>query len=565
MIESFRKQPNQEPDTHIFLQRDILAMVAAGKPLVQVLEGLCYLIEQQASEALCSILLMDPLHNVLRTGAGPSLPPAYAAALDGLTVDNCAGSCGTAAFRREPVIVTDVASDPLWEPFRELALTYHIRACWSTPFFSSRGSVLGTFAITHTQPCEPTPVHLELMEVAAYLASIAVERQHQDEALLQTQKLESLGVLAGGIAHDFNNLLVAILGQSALARRRADPDSRIQYHLDKVITAAERAKQLTQQLLAYTGGGYVQTETVNFNDLISENLHLLQVAIPKQVVLETELAPSLPTIKADPSQMQQVVMNLIINAAEAMGDNAGKVAMRTGVRQLTREVPAFTRYTNEPLAPGSYVWLEVSDTGMGMSPETILKIFDPFFSTKLTGRGLGLAAVLGIMRRHQGGLRVISEIGRGTAFTLLFPAPPIAAAEQAAAVAVPSGDAIPQLVGTILVIDDEEMVRQSVNDMLVEQGMTVLTAVDGQTGITTYQQHQATIQLIILDLSMPGLSGEETFHALKAINPTVKVLLSSGYDEIQAVERIRSVEAVGFIQKPYHPGDLFAQLQKQLG
>lgn len=563
MIQPFHKLPNQEPAAHIPLQRDILAMVAAGKPLAQVLEALCYLIEQQSPEAMCSILLMDPLHNVLRTGAGPSLPPAYAAALDGLTVDNCAGSCGTAAFRREPVIVSDVANDPLWRPFRELASTYHIRACWSTPFFSSRGSVLGTFAISHTKPSEPTSIHLELMDVAAYLASIAVERQHQDEALLQTQKLESLGVLAGGIAHDFNNLLVAILGQSALARRRADPESRVQYHLDKVITAAERAKQLTQQLLAYTGGGYVQTGTVNFNDLISENLHLLQVAIPKQVTLETHLASSLPIIKADPSQMQQVVMNLIINAAEAMSDKAGKVVVRTGVHQLTREEPAFTRYTNEPLALGHYVWLEVSDTGVGMSPETILKIFDPFFSTKLTGRGLGLAAVLGIMRRHQGGLRVISEVGRGTAFTLLFPAPP-GTGEPANAPVNPPAEVIFSLSGTVLVIDDEEMVRQSVSDMLIEQGMVVLTAVNGQDGITTYQQHQDIIHLIILDLSMPGLSGEETFHALKAINPAAKILLSSGYDEIQSVDRIRTVEAVGFIQKPYHPNDLFAELQKQL-
>lgn len=564
MTRQFHKPLNQEPSTHISLQRDILAIVAAGKPLAQVLEALCYLIEQQSPKALCSILLMDPLHNVLRTGASPSLPPAYAAALDGLTVDNCAGSCGTAAFRREPVIVIDVANDPLWQPFRELALTHHIRACWSTPFFSSRGSVLGTFAISHTQPCEPALEHLELMEVAAYLASIAVERQHQDEALLQTQKLESLGVLAGGIAHDFNNLLVAILGQSALARRRSDPESRVHYHLDKVITAAERAKQLTQQLLAYTGGGYVQTETVNFNDLISENLHLLQVAIPKHVTLETRLASSLPTIKADPSQMQQVVMNLIINAAEAMGDSAGKVVVRTGMRQLIHEEPAFTRYTNEPLAFGNYVWLEVSDTGMGMSPETILKIFDPFFSTKLTGRGLGLAAVLGIMRRHQGGLRVISEVGLGTAFTLLFPAPAAGDEPIAAPTAIHSRLAH-QLAGTVLVIDDEEMVRQSVSDMLVEQGMVVLTAVNGQDGITTYQQHQDVIHLIILDLSMPGLSGEETFHALKAINPAAKILISSGYDEIQSVERIRTIETVGFIQKPYHPNDLFIELQKQLG
>jgi signal transduction histidine kinase len=564
MINSTSKShiPSQEPETHIPLQRDILAMIAAGKPLSEVLEGLCYLIEKQSPQALCSILLMDPLGNVLRTGAGPSLPQAYAAALDGLTVDNCAGSCGTAAFRRQPVIVEDVATDPLWQPFRQLALTHHIRACWSTPFFSSRGSVLGTFAISHTHPCEPTPFHLELMEVAAYLATIAVERQQQDETLLQTQKLESLGILAGGIAHDFNNLLVAILGQSSLARMRSEPGSKIHYHLDKVIIAAERAKQLTQQLLAYTGGGQVQAETVNFNTLISQNLHLLQVAIPQQITLDTQLAAILPPIKADPSQMQQIMMNLIINGAEAMGSHAGTLTLRTGVRQISRADNAFARYTNQPLASGDYVWLEVADTGTGMAQETILKIFDPFFSTKLTGRGLGLAAVLGIMRRHHGGLRVISELGQGTSFTLLLPV------DDASSLSVaPSetqlGEITPRT-GTLLVIDDEEIVRQSVGDMLTTQGMTVLTAVDGQSGITTYKALQETIQLIILDLSMPGLSGEETFHALRAINPHAKILLSSGYDEIQAVDRISSMGSVSFIQKPYHPLDLFAQVQKQL-
>ncbi|MBP8056021.1 MAG: tetratricopeptide repeat protein [Chloroflexi bacterium] len=387
------------------------------------------------------------------------------------------------------------------------------------------------------------------------------ERQKAELALRQTQKTESLGVLAGGIAHDFNNLLVAILGQMSLAQIKMRPESQARTHVEKAVKAAERAADLTQKMLAYSGRGHFSVEPMNLNALISENLHLFEASIPKNVQLYSDLTSNLPLIEADAGQMQQVVMNLIINGVEAIGDQSGRVLVATGVENIDIDNGHYWHYAGTPLAPGTYVTLEIHDTGCGMNQATLNKIFDPFFTTKQTGHGLGLAAVLGIMRGHHGGIYVYTEPGRGTTFKLLFPIP-ITPTETV--MLDTTHHSLTIQTALVLVIDDEEPVCTAISDILASEGIHTLVATNGHAGLTLYQAHQNDIHLVILDLSMPGLSGEETFRHLHRINPEVRVMLSSGYSQVEATSRFTGKGLVAFIQKPYAATTLLQKVKQVL-
>ncbi len=385
------------------------------------------------------------------------------------------------------------------------------------------------------------------------------EHKQSEEAVRRTQKLESLGLLAGGVAHDFNNLLVAILGQTSLGLSRLPAESPARANLEKAVRAAERAADLTRQMLAYSGRGHFQVTSVDLNALILDNLHLFEVAVPKNVRLRSELEPSLPWIDADVGQIQQVVMNLITNAAEAIGERPGTVTVTTGIRSVVgRDIPLW-RHTGEPLPPGAYVSLEVQDDGQGMSPAVRERIFDPFFTTKFTGRGLGLAAVLGIVRGHKGGLQVESEPGRGTLFRLVFPRSQRTPISREPAVA-----SALSATGTVLVIDDEELVREAVADALDSEGIRYRLAADGQSGVALLREHAREIGLVLLDLSMPGRSGEETFSDLREVDEGIPVLLSSGYSEEEVRRRFAPKDLAGFLQKPYRFPTLVAEVKRCL-
>jgi signal transduction histidine kinase/CheY-like chemotaxis protein len=390
------------------------------------------------------------------------------------------------------------------------------------------------------------------------------ERLQTEEAMRRTQKLESLGVLAGGIAHDFNNLLVAMMAQTSLALVKLPSDSPALSHIKKAVKAAENAADLTRQMLAYSGRGQFERKAISLNLLLEENLHLFQVGIPKNVKLISQLTEPLPLIEGDRGQMQQVVMNLIINAAEAIDHyhvRQGQVLVKTGTESLIEDDGRFWQYTGSYLSPGHYVTLEVQDNGCGMDAQTMARMFDPFFTTKFTGRGLGLAAVQGIVRGHRGGLHVVSNVGAGTTFTLFLPA----AADQPPDQLVSSkDDSAPPHRGIVLVIDDETAVRDAVSDILALEGIQTITAVDGAEGIAHYQEHQKEIQLIILDLSMPGLSGEETYAELKKIDPDARILISSGYSQNEVSYRFNDQDALGFLQKPYKLTTLIETVYKFL-
>lgn len=385
------------------------------------------------------------------------------------------------------------------------------------------------------------------------LQRLAIERK-----LLETQKLESLGLLAGGIAHDFNNLLVAILGNADLALLDLETDSPARTSIDRIIVGARRAAELTQQMLAYAGKGRMEMQLIDLNTLITEMTTLMQISITKSATITYQLAPHLPAIKVDTIQIHQIIMNLVVNAAEALGESSGTITITTGLMQATRDFLDGTQLGSN-LPEGQYVYLEIVDTGSGMDADTQQKIFDPFFTTKFTGRGLGLAAVMGIVREHQGTLCVSSTPGQGTSFRVLFPCQTDAATPL---VVEPPPTLDTSDNSVVLVIDDEDQVRMVTAQMLQRSGFDVLTASDGSDGIELFQRHAGTITCVLLDMTMPGVSGEAVFRAIRQIKPDVRVLLISGHSEQTVVSHFVEQQRVRFLQKPFTSQTLLQQVQQ---
>ncbi len=386
------------------------------------------------------------------------------------------------------------------------------------------------------------------------------ERRKLEARMRKTQKMESLGLLAGGIAHDFNNLLVGMLGHAGLALMELPEDSAVLPLIRQVETAAVRASELTQEMLAYSGKGNFLIETIDLSRLVEEMAHLLEVTISKKAALELDFAPELSGIRADPTQIRQVVMNLITNASEALCDDSGAIRIATGEIDADRRFLAET-YLDDDLPSGRYVFLEVMDTGSGMDRETRSKIFDPFFTTKFTGRGLGLAAALGIVRGHRGAIRVDSRPGRGTSFKVFFPAVEQAVvADEAPAVETPPFRGS----GCVLVADDEEMVRSVARLTLEGAGFTVLLAVDGVEAVEMFRKHCDELSVVLLDMTMPRMGGDEAFRQIRRIRADARVVLASGFHHQDAVDRFDGQRPAAFLQKPFQPQDLIDRVRQVL-
>jgi PAS domain S-box-containing protein len=390
----------------------------------------------------------------------------------------------------------------------------------------------------------------------------AEEQRKQLEAEVRhAEKLKSLGVLAGGIAHDFNNLLVGVQGNAGLALETLPPGSPARELLYRIERAARRAADLTNQLLAYSGKGKFVVERVHLASLIEEMAHLLRASISKKVELKRELNRDLPPVEADVTQLRQVIMNLVINGSEAIGDACGSIRVRTGMDAAEQDGIGAADSAESP-AQDPFVFIEVTDTGCGMDEGTRTKMFDPFFTTKFTGRGLGLAAVLGIVRSHGGTIHVDTALGRGTTIRVLFPIVKNCLRIPSEAQAPPP--ALPRR-GTVLVADDEPDVLEVAEMCLDRLGLSVLTARDGRQAVDVFRAHVDEIDAVLLDLTMPCLSGEEAFSEMRRMRPDVRVILSSGYDEQDATTRFHSQDLAGFIQKPYRIGDLKAKLREVIG
>jgi two-component system, chemotaxis family, CheB/CheR fusion protein len=373
------------------------------------------------------------------------------------------------------------------------------------------------------------------------------ERKRFDRKLQHTQKLESLGLLAGGIAHDFNNLLTGIMGNASLGMAETGGSASCRQYLREILNASQRAADLTRQMLAYAGKGRFVFDRIDLSQMVREIEPLIRTSIPKMVAVRLDLEPGIPAIEGDPGQIQQLVMNLIINGAEAIGEGKpGTVIVRTDTRELNAD-EIQREFPTDHMTPGAYVAIEVRDTGAGMDEPTRARIFDPFFTTKFRGRGLGLAAVSGIVRSHKGGIRVYSSPGRGSSFLVLLPA-------VAARPSAPAGPGVAHTThagGTVLFVDDEEIVRRLAKSALENGGWRVILAENGAEGVELFGRHREKIDLVILDLAMPVMGGEEALERMKTIRASVPVIVSSGYGDTEAARRFSGQEMAGFLQKPY--------------
>jgi nitrogen-specific signal transduction histidine kinase/CheY-like chemotaxis protein len=389
-------------------------------------------------------------------------------------------------------------------------------------------------------------------------ADITERKQMEEEKLVlqqqlqQAQRLESLGVLAGGIAHDFNNILAIIIGNCFLAKIHPEE---AENNISTIEKASERAAELCRQMLAYAGKGPFSMTLVNVGTLVDEMVTMLKATINQNAVITLDRPTTLPAVSGDASQLRQIVMNLIINAAEAIGDAQGEVRISLYTTICTVGQPD-TDHLGKTITPGYYLCLQVSDSGCGMDDETMRKIFEPFFSTKFAGRGLGMSAMLGIISAHQGAVQLTSQPGQGTTVTVYLPAQ-----EDRPETTAVIRHAVPdtwQASGSILLAEDERQLLTLTTLMLQDFGFTVIAATNGKEALELYRQHAAEITLVMTDVGMPLMDGYELFHELKKEQPKLPIIISSGFGDTAITARIPREEIAGLVSKPY----TFDQLQE---
>jgi len=402
-----------------------------------------------------------------------------------------------------------------------------------------------------------------LVSVADITAIKQAEQEHRrlQEQAVEIQKLDSLEVLAGGVAHDFNNILMGVFGYAGLSLDGIPPGSPARSDIEQIKSLADRAADLAKQMLAYSGRGHFVVEPVSLDELVADMVSLLESSCARMTVLEFDFESETHAIMADATQVRQIVMNLVINAHEASEDSGDPVVVRTRVMDCDSAILSASRLPQKP-EEGTYICLEVCDRGSGMDEDAQARMFDPFFTTKFTGRGLGLSAVLGIVRGHHGAIMVDSVPEEGTTVRVLFPA------HKPPAVQPPEKPTVQpeehRGTGTILLVDDEAPVRRAAKRMLENRGFGVITAADGREAIEVFGEHRDEIDCVLLDLSMPRMAGQETYRLLREASSEVRVILSSGYSEEDALRRFDTEGLAGFIQKPYAAEKLVAMLREVL-
>ena len=475
---------------------------------------------------------------------------------------------GTACHRRgEPYHVPDVAAMADDHPSKAAFLEQGIRSLMTIPLMTEEGCIgfIGFDAVRARRHWVDEEMSL-LSLLAKLLTNVRLRKGGEEERLRlemkmqQSQKLESLGLLAGGIAHDFNNILTTVLGNADLALQDISPVSPAREPLEAIEVGARRAADLCRQMLAYAGRGRFVVETFSVNELIEEMLHLLKTSISKRALFNLHLEPQLPPVQGDVSQIRQILLNLVINASEALQEKSGTISLHTGVLNCDQDYLTDVLFETA-IEPGLYVVAEVADTGCGMDKETLASIFDPFFTTKFTGRGLGLSAVMGIVRGHKGTLKVYSEKSKGSVFKLLLPA-----AQEEITDATPSAAGEPptawQGSGTILLVDDEASIRTLATRILERFGFDVLTASDGIEALELYTAHRDGVAAIILDLTMPRKGGEETLHDLRKQDATIPIIIASGYSKDELHDRLAVKGVTAFVQKPFNSKSLRETLSR---
>jgi PAS domain S-box-containing protein len=574
--------PDDREDMHRYLSEDVITagrdydrrcrMVRANDGSVRWFHGMGELVKDSSGQPIFIIgILQDVTDSTLKEQhlrvseerlrrIFDLMPdPVFLASADGKIVSCNDAFCAAAGYPREESLGKTTRELLLWV---DLALrdamysevTQGRRVEWLETKLRTRNGQVRTVQLF----ARPFDLDGKIMVLAT--ARDITEQRNLEQQMLHSQKLESLGVLAGGIAHDFNNLLTGILGNADLAKTEMSPLAPSRASLEGIEVAARRAADLCRQLLAYSGRGRFIIEFLNLEELVEEMGHLLSVSISKKVMLQYHFSQGIPAVEADATQVRQVMMNLIVNASEAIGDRSGVISVTVG--QLRCEADYLKGcFGADRLQPGDYVYLEVADTGRGMDKATQDRIFDPFFSTKFTGRGLGLAAVLGIMRGHHGAIKVYSELNRGTTFKLLFPASESSASRLSPKATLPGAY---HASGKILLADDEETILNLGRRMLQRAGFEVIVAADGREALEKFASDKDSLSLVILDLTMPYSDGETCYREMRLLKPDVKVILSSGYNEQDIVSRFAGKGLSGFVQKPYTMEELLGKVREAL-
>jgi two-component system, cell cycle sensor histidine kinase and response regulator CckA len=549
-------------------RRRILEQIAGDEPLEQLLEGIVRLTEQELPDALCSVLLADERGTRLRHGAAPSLPTAYNQAVNGIAIARGMGSCGTAAFLRQRVVVPDIVNHPYWKGFQP-ARDAGLKSCWSEPVLSAEGSLLGTFAIYHREVRSPSEMELSLMVSAAHLASIAIGRVQGDERrqvledqLRQVQKIEAVGQLAAGIAHDFNNLLTPIFVYGDLIRRAlTDAHPQIK-QVDAVILAAHKAGELTRKLLSFGRKQPLCFAALDFNEVINSFADIMRTTVRESISLELRLAPERAMVQADRGQLEQVLLNLTVNAQDAI-ETVGSIVLETGHLVLDEEYARL----HPGVRPGRYVMLAVSDNGCGMGEETLRHIYEPFFTTKETGRGtgLGLATVYGIIKQHEGYIEVSSQLGAGTNFQIFLP---LSAGGDARRSEPSFGFVEPNRDGTgktILLVEDNAMIREMAQELLEGYGYLALVAGTPAEALDLVATPGLRLDLLVSDVVMPGMNGPDLHERLLELYPELPVLFISGYTGSVALHQDAAEPGAGFLTKPFTLEQFLEKIRRILG
>jgi signal transduction histidine kinase/CheY-like chemotaxis protein len=387
-------------------------------------------------------------------------------------------------------------------------------------------------------------------------AIVAEEKSRLAEQMQAAQKFESLGTLAGGVAHDFNNILMSIMGYAELTLAELPTPGKLHDNISMIQTAAKRAAELTRQMLDFTGKNVFNLAPVNLSELVKEMISLLAVAVSKKISVSYELCDN-AIVLADQAQMRQIALNLILNASESIGENEGKITIHIDITNRQNEFIRSAMMANLDSETEHFALFTVTDTGCGIAPEMLSKIFDPFFTTKFTGRGLGLSATMGIIKSHRGAIHVSSKTGEGSCFRIFLPISDSKTVWEENVI-----EETPQIAlqGKLLLADDEETILNITEMMLEPYNIELLCAQDGQSAVDLFQQNHENIGLVILDMIMPRLNGEEACKRIKAINPAVPIIIASGYSQNETIQKFGNVTFDGFLQKPFKIKDLIEQI-----
>jgi len=551
-------------DELLELQNSILGVAVSHDNCKELMVKLCLMAEKLTPESVASVMLYDKHEGKLYVHTAPSIPQDAIDALNGLQVG--VGSCGNAVYHNEAMYVANTRGDTRWCDIQEFVTTFNISACWSIPFYNESNEIIGTFAISSFTVRDATTFQCKLLATCASIASILLQKERylQQSALweketLRSEKLESIGVLAGGIAHDFNNLLGIVIGNLEMTDRVLNQNDKAKTYISAATKASKRAAELTQQLLTFSKGGNPVKKLSNLIEVVRESaefvLHGTSVVLSFECSCKSDEAL---IAEIDSGQIGQVIQNIIINARQAMNDQ-GTVTVACSSMATVPGINAAT------LNASQYHRIDIRDTGPGIPADIIDKIFDPYFTTKSGGSGLGMASSFSIVKKHEGFIFAEAEEGVGTCFSLYLPV------SDSVQLATPYNVVDinqSKVKGRVMIMDDQEMLHEVAEAMLEELGYQTVHALDGAEAIKLYRDCASSnepIDVVIMDLTIPGgMGGEEAVHGVLSIDKTAKVIVCSGYSNDSVMAQFADYGFKGALSKPYNIDELDCMLSKMM-